>query len=217
MFSSTTLYEAPATAKEHDPSNPVVYFDIAIGSQEPERIEMELFQHQVPKTAKNFLTLCTNHLSETPKLASNGQVLSYKGSIFHRNINEFMIQGGDFTNGNGTGGESIYGAKFADENFVNQHTGRGILSMANSGPGTNGSQFFICYKDTAWLNGKHVVFGKVVKNLKFLDKLEAAKTNGQDVPEEEIKIVDCGLVEKKSHGHDHGHHHEHGPGCNHDH
>ena len=105
-----------------------------------------------------------------------------------------MAQGGDFTRGNGTGGESIYGEKFADENFNLKHTGRGILSMANAGPGTNGSQFFLCFVATPHLNGAHVVFGQVVDGLDVLDKMEKVQTNQQDVPQKEVMIAECGQL-----------------------
>lgn len=144
-----------------------VFLDINIGGNESGRIEIELFS-DTPKTAENFRCLCTGEKG----LGKSGKPLHLKGSVFHRVINNFMAQGGDFTIGNGTGGESIYGAKFADENFNRKHTGRGCLSMANSGPNTNGSQFFLCFKKTSHLDGKHVVFGQVIKGIEFLDSLE---------------------------------------------
>jgi len=122
---------------------------------------------------------------------ASGKPLHYKGSIFHRVIPGFMCQGGDFTNFNGTGGESIYGAKFEDENFTLKHTGRGILSMANAGPGTNGSQFFLCTAETGWLDGAHVVFGQVTEGMDVIDKIEAVGS-GSGATSGEVKVADCG-------------------------
>ncbi|XP_047323530.1 peptidyl-prolyl cis-trans isomerase CYP19-3-like [Impatiens glandulifera] len=169
--------------------NPKVFFDIAIGKIKSGRVIMELFADTTPKTAENFRVLCTGEKG----IGSAGKPLHYKGSTFHRIIPNFMCQGGDFTRGNGTGGESIYGMKFSDENFKLKHTGPGILSMANSGPNTNGSQFFICTDKTSWLDGKHVVFGKVVDGYNVVQEMEKAGSETGRVSST-VVIEDCGEI-----------------------
>ena len=161
---------------------PRVFFDILIGDKPAGRIIMELRSDIVPKTAENFRALCTGE-----------QGFGFKGSFFHRIIPGFMCQGGDFTSGDGRGGKSIYGMKFADENFKLQHNGFGTLSMANSGKNTNGSQFFMCTAATSWLDYKHVVFGKVVQGMDVLKAIESVGSrSGQTrVP---VQIVDCGQL-----------------------
>lgn len=175
--------------------NPLVFLDVSIDGNPAEKIVIELFADTVPRTAENFRSLCTG---EKGVGVSTGKPLHYKGCLFHRVIKGFMAQGGDFSEGNGTGGESIYGGKFPDENFQLNHTEAGLLSMANSGPNTNGSQFFITFKRTPHLDGKHVVFGKVVKGMDFVRKIEQLGTdNGK--PSGLVKIVDCGEIsERKS-------------------
>ena len=171
-------------------ANPKVFFDITIGGKAEGRIVFELRNDVVPLTAENFRCLCTGEKG----MGASGKPLHYKGSGFHRIIPGFMCQGGDFTAGNGTGGESIYGEKFADENFTLKHTEPGLLSMANAGPGTNGSQFFITTVPTPHLNGKHVVFGKIVEGLDVMKKMEAVGTKPAGKTSKKVVIADCGQL-----------------------
>ncbi|KAL8502396.1 hypothetical protein ACS0TY_021518 [Phlomoides rotata] len=172
--------------------NPLVFLDVSIDGDTAERIIIELFADVVPKTAENFRALCTG---EKGVGSTTGKPLHYKGTTFHRIIKGFMAQGGDFSKGNGTGGESIYGGKFSDENFKIDHSEPGLLSMANGGPNTNGSQFFIIFKRQLHLDGKHVVFGKVVSGMDIVKKMEQLGT-ADGRPIGLVKVVDCGETSK---------------------
>merc|ERR1712176_892833 len=159
-----------------------VFFDISINKAAPKRITFKLYDEGTPKCAENFRALCTGEKG-----------FGYEGSGFHRVINGFMAQGGDFTNHNGTGGKSIYGRTFADENFQLRHTKAGLLSIANAGPNTNGSQFFITFVECPWLDGKHTVFGEVEEGHDLLELLERCGS-GSGQPRAEIIIEKCGEI-----------------------
>jgi len=165
MFATSVQAQGTASA----PVSHKVFFDVSIGGEPAGRIVFGLFGEDVPKTAENFRALSTGEKGQ----GRLGKPLAYEGSYFHRVIPSFMLQGGDFTAGNGTGGESIYGEKFADENFKYRHDQPGLLSMANAGPHTNGSQFFVTTVKTDWLDGRHVVFGRVLEGMDVVKKIEA--------------------------------------------
>lgn len=184
------LFQQPSehtvAGPKYDPANPRVFMDIKIGTAEPRRVVIELFSKVVPKTAENFRCLCTGERS-TPD-----RRLHYKGTKFHRIVKGFMMQGGDIVKGDGTGAISIYGEHFEDENFAYKHEVPGLLSMANSGANTNGSQFFVTFKAVPWIDGKHVVFGRVVKGMATIRAAEGVGTGINDVPTQDVMIVDCG-------------------------
>ncbi|ORY40254.1 peptidyl-prolyl cis-trans isomerase D [Rhizoclosmatium globosum] len=173
-------------------TRPQVFFSITIGDVPAGKIVMELYDDIAPRTTKNFQVLCQGNT-----VSEDGIKLTYKGCSFHRVIKNFMLQGGDFTNHNGTGGVSIYGEKFEDETFEVKHEKAGLLSMANAGPNTNGSQFFITTVATPHLDGKHVVFGRVIKGMGVVRRIENTETNDNDKPYQPVIIADCGDYDAK--------------------
>jgi peptidylprolyl isomerase len=185
--------KAPAKEEKKDEERKVTrhcYFDMNIDGKPAGKIVFGLYGNAAPKTVDNFMELCIGAKSD-----KNPKGLTYKGSPFHRIIPQFMLQGGDITQGNGMGGESIYGRTFADENLKLKHDRRGLLSMANAGPNTNGSQFFITTVLTPWLDGRHVVFGEVVEGMDIVDKIEALGSQS-GTPSKKVTIAASGEKKK---------------------
>mmetsp|Transcript_764 Transcript_764/g.1034 ORF Transcript_764/g.1034 Transcript_764/m.1034 type:complete len:192 (+) Transcript_764:70-645(+) len=185
---TTTISKEKKKEERKQIENPVVFFDIAIGNHHVGRIKMELFSDIVPKTAENFRQLCTG------EYRIDGKPQGYKGCHFHRVWRNFMIQTGDFTSRDGQGNMSIYGTTFKDESFQLKHSSAGLLSMANSGADTNGSQFFITCAGADWLDGKHVVFGRVIEGLRVVRMIENVPVTPQNKPKIDVVITQCGQM-----------------------
>ncbi|EFA85952.1 cyclophilin B [Heterostelium album PN500] len=181
------FYFAPTDAAKGPAVTNKVYFDVEIAGEKVGRIVMGLYGKTVPKTVENFRALCTGEKG----VGKSGKALHFKDSKFHRIIPGFMAQGGDFTRGDGTGGESIYGNKFDDENFKIKHSKGGLLSMANAGPNTNGSQFFITFTPTSWLDGRHTVFGEVLEGMDIVKQMEAVGSQS-GTTSKPVRIIDSG-------------------------
>lgn len=192
-MSSTPAGAAPSVAPASTATllhrdNPVVFLDVSIGGQAAGRIKIELFAHLVPKTAENFRQFCTGEFKRS------GVPQGYKNAPIHRIIKDFMVQGGDFLRGDGTGTVSIYGDRFPDEGFFMNHAGPGLVSMANAGANTNGSQFFITCAPCDFLDGKHVVFGRVIEGMAVVRRIEDTPTGQQNRPKLPVLISECGQM-----------------------
>ena len=187
LASARARYSPPRAAATPE-TTASVFMDVAIGGEPAGRLTFNLYGNVAPKTCDNFRALCTGEKG----VGVSGKPLHFKNSIFHRIIPQFMCQGGDFTDGRGTGGESIYGTRFEDESFALAHTAPGMLSMANSGPNSNGSQFFITTAPAPWLDGKHVVFGRVIDGMLTVRKMEAVPVGANSKPTLPVLITECG-------------------------